>query len=217
MKLDIVKFIPSDMRLKITQEFIKEKGIRPLAREVDVNPKSVYKYKEGSSCPGDEVMEKILASIKKEDSELFEKNMGLLRDEFSSAVNEAMEVEEVLTSGKKAEVSVDQEETERGVVGPEETETTGEEAGGHEPSGEKLSVEKICDKIGVKSPFNRSKVQKILNALDEIQEPGVGDLVEETSLSEDAIEKYLEMLENEDFLEEVESGIYILLTGIEGN
>ncbi len=64
----LAKYIPQDMRLEIAQSVIENNGIRPLARKIDVNPKSVYKYKNGTSHPGDEIMAKILEIADRDDS-----------------------------------------------------------------------------------------------------------------------------------------------------
>ncbi len=86
MDVEITKYIPSEKRLTIAQEVIQEKGIRPLARKLDVNPKSVYKYKNGNAYPGDEVMSKIL-SIAENDTEVdLNDHFNELREDFLSAV-----------------------------------------------------------------------------------------------------------------------------------
>ncbi|MFP4005091.1 MAG: winged helix-turn-helix domain-containing protein [Candidatus Hadarchaeia archaeon] len=214
MRLNIVKYIPPEVRLKITQDFIEEKGIRPLAREIDVNPKSVYKYKEGDSCPGHEVMEKILALVRKENEELYERNMELLENGFSNALDKA------LGGGYSNSVeigveSVGQKATSGASVGSEETDSEGDKTVDFEETSEGIPSEKICSEIGVTNPFNKSKIKKILDSL--VNSPGLSmeELVEETSLSESAIEKYLEMLENNNFVEMDDSG-YKLLVGVGG-
>lgn len=197
--LEIAKFIPSKMRLELAQEVIEERGIRPLARELDVNPKSVYKYKHGTSHPGDEVMSKILAVAKEEGSVSLEGFFERLSESFDRALQESFDMEGVLGPqevGREAGATQEAAAQERD-VGPEPTEREGEPSVDERPTEGGIPKGEVPERIGVTDTFNRLKVEKIVEVLDE--EPGLtlGDVEERTGISGDAVEKYLEMMVSE--------------------
>lgn len=215
--LKLVGFIPSGIRLEIAQEIIERMGIRPLAREIGVNPKSVYKYKHGSAHPGDEVMERILAVAKREDPDLVEKYMDKLREDFSSALGTSIEPKEILKTVEKESAKgrpeVAHVSREGGVV-QKPTDRTSGGSGVAQESTEEVTFDEICERMGVSIPFNRMKVKKILNALLEDPELSLGELVERTALSEGALDKYLEKMISEETVERVDSDVYRLLVEV---
>lgn len=216
MPIEIAKFIPPEMRLEIARRLIAEKGIRPLAREVEVNPKSVYKYKEGTSHPGDEVMSKILAVLKREEPQALDEYLDRLRENFSKAIKAPIDVQEVLSSSREKSTApaLPTPPIEEGAVDRETTSQPPEKSVTQKPTEEEVSIEGICERIGVTSPFNRTKIEKIVNALSETSGLRLDELVEETSLSKDALEKYLGMLSSEEMVERDASGSYGLSIGI---
>ncbi|MCS7131763.1 MAG: hypothetical protein NZ934_03425, partial [Hadesarchaea archaeon] len=86
MKVDIAKYIPSEMRVQIVQDIIAEMGIRPLSNAIGVNSKTVYKYKCGQSCPTDETMAKILTIMKERYPALLMRYVNGLRNNFLAAL-----------------------------------------------------------------------------------------------------------------------------------
>lgn len=216
MTLDIVKFIPPQLRLEITQKIIEENGIRPLAREIGVSPKSVYKYKRGEAHPRDEVMARILAIAKRDAPHLLDEVFDKLRNRFSNALESPIDPEKVLATkpeeqtpskpgplpspGKKG---VDRKSTEEP-----------SKRGVDQKSTEGISFERVFARIGVSEAFNQSKVGKILESLSE-GKLNLSDLVEWTGLSTEAVEKYLEMLEAEEIVELTPSSNYKLSIKLE--
>ena len=83
---DIARFIPSDMRARITKDIIDIIGIRPLSKMIGVNPKTVYKYKQGTARPTDETMKRILAVMEEKNPELFRRYLDMLRISFTEAL-----------------------------------------------------------------------------------------------------------------------------------
>lgn len=230
MVMELAKFIPSKMRLEIAQSVIEEKGIRPLAREVGVNPKSVYKYKRGTSHPGDEIMTKILAVAKKEESISLNKYMEELKGDFSRAIEAPIDAEGILapeeegksvgqgrptpTKEKPVDRGATVETPKKETVDEESTgEVKSEESVDEEPT-EKVSVKEVCEKIGVDSSFNQTKVQKIISTLTESPQISMDELVDMTNLSEKAIEKYLEDLISNEFVEHTAEDEYRLKVNI---
>ncbi len=222
----LAKYIPQDMRLEIAQSVIENNGIRPLARKIDVNPKSVYKYKNGTSHPGDEIMAKILEIADRDDSVPLDKYLEKLHDEFTNALESPLELEEnpeveeeepvagEVESGP-GEVEEKEEEAEE-TVGSESTEEVDKARTVGVESTESLTNEKIYQKIGVTSPFNQTKVRKILEALTTDQQLSISEIVELTGLSEDAIEKYLEKMTNQELVTEVSDNTFSLRIEIQG-
>lgn len=212
------------MRLDIAQEVIEKKGIRPLARELDVNPKSVYKYKQGTAHPGDEVMAKILTIANSEEEISLQDYLDNLREEFLNALKvdigsaDKLEKESERKSmgeesRREGEESSDTDETE-GVV-QRSTEVEDESPSVDEKSTEKLEVSEIFEKINVSKPFNQSKVEKILNALKEEPSSTIGEIIEISNISEGAVEKYLESLTTKNIVGESAEGSYELLVDFE--
>lgn len=205
MEVKITKYIPPERRLTIAQEVIQEEGIRPLARKLDVNPKSVYKYKNGNAHPGDEVMAKIL-SIAEEDTQVdLDNHFKDLREEFISSIEDS--IDELTGSQQENGASTEPEQTQaseeasqENSVGSEPTDENDSESV-DERSTKSLSFDDICEKIGVTGPFNRTKVEKLLDAMEEVQNPKIDELVEESNLSREAVENYLEKLRGKDIIE----------------
>lgn len=217
MCAELAKFIPSEIRLKIAQSVVKEKGIRPLAREIGVNPKSVYKYKEGTANPGDEVMSKILAVAEQEDSIKLEEYLKELKSEFLEALELSFEPKQVLTGGPEEQKDVSEPksptaEEKKGVV-QESTDQRATEKSVDEKS--TLTVEEVYNRIGVKKPFNRSKVEKIIGSFSESSRPNLNEIVELSGLSEEATEKYLEKLASEKIVNRDSQNTYSLSVEIE--
>lgn len=211
--MELVKFIPPDQRLEMAQDIIEETGIRPLAREIEVNPKSVYKYKEGQAHPGNEVMKKIMAVIEREDPDLLEEHLDRLRKRFEDSFYSSIDSEEVL-SGPQEGSEVEAVDAETEAVDSEETGEKPEESVSQQ-STEKVSMDFVWESIGVSTPFNRMKVEKIIDALDESSELQLSEIEEMTSVSGEAIESYLEELISEELVEEVEPGVFSLEVRVE--
>ncbi len=223
MEVEITKYIPSDKRLAIAQEVVEEEGIRPLARQLDVNPKSVYKYKKGNAHPGDEVMSKIL-SIAEEDTEIdLDEHLDELREDFLSALESrkgemGAEEESEDTSTESGTGKDSEEVSKEDSVGPESTEEKESPESVDEKTTESLDLDEICDKIDVTSPFNRTKVEKLLGAMKELENPEIEELIEESNLSRGAVEKYLERLQGKDLIDKSNEGTYNIKINIsEGN
>lgn len=225
MAVKLTKYIPSKMRLDIAQEVIEKKGIRPLARELDVNPKSVYKYKQGTAHPGDEVMAKILTIANSEEEISLQDYLDNLREEFLNALEvdirsadnpekESEQESPVEKSKKEGGESSTSEETED--VVQRSTEAEDESSSVDEKSTEKLELSEIFEKINVTKPFNQSKVEKILNALKEEPSSTVEEIIEISNISEGAVEKYLERLTTKNIVGESADGTYELLVKFEG-
>lgn len=232
MIIELAKFIPSKMRLEIAQNVIEKKGIRPLAREVGVNPKSIYKYKHGNSHPSNEVMTKILAVAEREESIPLKDYIEKLEGDFSQAIESPIDVENILASeeeeGEKAseqekptpakEESVDRgatgETSEKESVDEESTEEAESEETVDEEPTEEVSLDEICEKIGVKDSFNQTKVQKIISTLVESPQININELIDMTNLSEDAIQKYLEDLVSEGLVKHTAEDKYHLTVDI---
>lgn len=217
MSAELAKFIPSEIRLKIAQSVVKEKGIRPLAREIGVNPKSVYKYKEGTANPGDEVMSKILAVAEQEDSIKLEEYLEELKSEFLEALELSFEPKQILTGDSEEQKGVSEAksptaEEKKGVV-QESTDRKPTEKSVDEKS--TLAMEEVYNRIGVKKPFNRSKVEKIIGSFSESSRPDLNEIVELSGLSEEATEKYLEKLASEKIVNRDSQNTYRLSVEIE--
>ena len=205
MEVKITKYIPPERRLTIAQEVIQEEGIRPLARKLDVNPKSVYKYKNGNAHPGDEVMAKIL-SIAEEDTEVdLNYHFEDLREDFISSIEDSLDEltgsqQEEDSSTEPEQIQTSEDASKEDTVGSEPTEE-GDSEGVDERSTMSLSFDEICEKIGVTGPFNRSKVEKLFDAMEEVKNPNIDELVEESNLSRGAVENYLEKLRDNDIID----------------
>lgn len=231
MATKLTKYIPPNMRLEIAQDVIEEKGIRPLARKLDVNPKSVYKYKQGSAHPGDEVMAKILAAAGADEKIALRNYLENLREDFLDALEvdfdttETIEEEkEELTDqegeaeesgeaegGTEEEESVDQETTEGGSVVQETTEGEKKQSSVDEEPTKKLRLGDVFNKIDVTKPFNQSKVEKILNTLSEEPNSTLEEIMDISNLSQEAVEKYLERMESENLVTKNPQGSYKLV------
>lgn len=218
--MELAKFIPPEIRLEIAQDVVREVGIRPLARKLDVNPKSVYKYKRGTSHPGDEIMTKILAVAEGEDSISLNGYLRRLREDFSRALEEKIEPEEVLSpeetsptgpSAQRAETTeeepVDQKPTEPPGGTPVDEQPTEETA-------EEVSLNEVHEALGVSNPFAQSKAEKLIGALEESPNSNMEEIMDMSGLSDDAVEKYLELLESHDFVESTPEGNWHLLVEI---
>lgn len=217
MSLELVNFIPPGIRLEMAQRIIKKMGIRPLAREIGVNPKSVYKYKQGSARPGNEAMTRILAVVKREDPALLEEYLDKLRENFFSSLETPIEPAEILSSIEResaGRTSKTLPPSREKSVARKPTPRTSGEVGVTEKATEEASLDEICEKIGVSSPFNRMKIEKITNALSERSGLRLEELVERTGLSGDAAEKYLEKMISESIVGRDASGAYKLSVDI---
>ncbi len=213
MSKSVTKYIPSEMRLEIAQEVVREKGIRPLARKLDVNPKSVYKYKNGEAYPGDDVMDKLL-EIADSDSEItLNDYMDSLREDFLSALDQSFEFSE--GTGEESSTVGQQTHEEGGTEPSEGSESTDESEKDVDGESTKYSLSEIYEEIDVTSPFNQTKVEKLIGALKELENPKIVGLIEGSNLSREAVEKYLEKLGSVDLVEEDEQGVYSLKAKVE--
>lgn len=212
MKVEIAKFIPSELRREITLRLIDKKGIRPLAREIGVNPKSVYKYKQGTANPGDEVFSRVLALTQKEDSMFLNEYLEKVESKFSNALGAKINPDQILTQpdkNLKGGKDVKDGGKEGSSVGHKSTEESAEESTVVEGSTlEQVPTEEICDRVGVSDPFKRSKVDKIVGEINLASEIKLPELVEQTGLSTEAVEKYLDMLLSEEIIRRNSSGGY---------
>ncbi len=215
--MDLAKFIPAEMRLELAQRVIEETGIRPLARQIDVNPKSVYKYKRGTSHPGDEIMEKILAVAAKEDSIPLNEYLERLRENFSEALGGSIDPQEVLGSGEGEPKSGPKEQTESGIVDQKSTEKPQkEEKGVGERPTDNIRFDELCDSMGVSTPFERSKLEKFVDAFSEFPEIDFDEIIELSGLSESAVEKYIDKMKSDGFIKETSEDSYQILVSVEG-
>lgn len=218
MVLDIAKFIPAEMRLEIAQKVIRVKGIRPLARELGVNPKSVYKYKQGTSHPTNEIMSKILAVADREESISLDIYYDTLRESFSSALDQEISAEKVLDlTEESSEVSHSTvEESKPASVGPKTTEKSEAEVSvGERSTDEVFSLDMLCEEIGVTTPFNRSKVKKVVGFLKETSGLNLTEIVDLTGLSMDAVERHLELMISKGFVADDSEDGYRLKVEVE--
>lgn len=214
--MDLAKFVPSEMRLELAREVIEKTGIRPLARKIDVNPKSVYKYKRGTSHPSDKIMSKIIAVAAQEDSVSLNEYLDRLRMNFSKALEDQVESEGVLATASKEESTSQHPPAEVENVDQEPTERMEEQKSVVEQSTEEIEFDKLCDVMEVSTLFERSKLEKFIDAFIESPKLGLGELVELSGLSETAVEKYIERMEAEDFIEKDSKGRYQILVNING-
>lgn len=214
----LVKFIPSEIRLEMAQEIIKKIGIRPLARKIGVNPKSVYKYKQGTARPSDEVMAKLLAVAKQEDPTLLENYLNSLQEGFEDAMEARIDPSNLLSSGKAGEGETVSKYSPKKVktVAQQTTEETKSKTPVDQEPTKPTSLDEICKTLDVSDPFDRIKVEKIVDTLLEVSEIEMGDLVESTGLSNEAVEKYLDEMEAEELVERTSSGSYQLSVKVEG-
>lgn len=212
MAIEIAKFIPSELRREVTLRLIEEKGIRPLAREIGVNPKSVYKYKEGTANPGDEVFSKVLALTQKEDSMFLNEYLEKIESQFLDALGSEIDPDKILTQSyedAKGGKEVKDEGEEESSVDSRTTEESVEESAVVEgPTLEQVSTDEIFDRVGVSDPFKRTKLEKIVGAINLASEVNLPELVEQTGLSTEAVEKYLDMLLSEEIIRRNSSGGY---------
>lgn len=218
MVSNLVKFIPSETRLEMAQKITKKMGIRPLARKIGLNPKSVYKYKQGAARPSDEVMVKLLAVAKQEDPSLLDEYLNRLREKFEDAMEVPINPKELLRSEKIGEEKAISKTPSKKAKTVSQQSTEGEKSEAsvvQEPT-ESLSIDDICETLDISGPFDRIKVEKIIDSLMEVSEINMEDLVESTNLSNDAVEKYLEKMEVKEFVERNPSGLYKLSVKVDG-
>lgn len=215
--MDLAKFIPSEMRLELAREVIEKTGIRPLARKIEVNPKSVYKYKRGTSHPSDEIMSKIIAVAAQEDSVSLNEHLERLKGNFSNALESQIEPEEVLEPmGGEEDSTSPSLSTKVDVVDQESTEQMEGQKSVVERSTEDIKFDELCDVMGVSTPFDRSKLEKFIGAFRESPKLGLNELIELSGLSESAVEKYIERMEAENFIKRDAEGNYQILVNISG-
>lgn len=190
MDLEAFKFVPAEMRIQFIRELIGREGIRPLARKIGVNSKTVYKYKEGSSHPRDETMAKIW-EVMKDNPDLFERQLDRLRSSFLEAVGPRGSEEISLKMGVPQ--IVDQKPTE-------------EEVG----VGESFSSTEVLERVGVWGSFERAKMEKVLKVFQD--EPGLDldEIVRRSGLSSKAVGRFVERLVSEGVLRETSPGVYEL-------
>lgn len=232
MPINLTKFIPPKTRLEIAQKVIEEKGIRPLAREIDVNPKSVYKYKKGSSSPGDEVMSKILLIASQEGTVPLEDYLEQLKKEFLHSLEQPIKPEKAPEEKQKEKptapepTEVSKEEQEQAVV-QETTPTAVDQKETTEPSAEttqptvdkkpteKISLQEIINRTGVTDPFEQTKVEKIVQTISKEGELSFDEITELTGITEEATERYLDNLTTEKLIRQTNSNTYKLTVNIE--
>lgn len=205
---EIAKFIPSKMRSEIVQELIREMGIRPLSREIDVNPKTVYNYKHGTSSPGDDTMGRILVLMCENWPVLLERHLSKLKDEFHNALEipiEEIHAGEELTDRRPTSEAVEVEEVPK--KEPVDSRPT---------LIREVGFNELFNEIGVSTPFERMKARNLLNTFGDARELSIDEIIEESGLSREAVEKYLGLLTSEGFIREKSSGSYGLIVRITG-
>lgn len=189
---EIAKFVPSDMRIKITQEIIEKIGIRPLSNLIGTNSKTVYRYKLGTACPTDPVMSKILGVMNEKSPELFAQFTSELNSKFTSAISGG----EILREGPSAEVQpkILEKITPKKLPG-------------------ELTRFEIYEKIGA-NPLERMVLARIIAALQVMETPSEEEISEKYHLQPETVGKYLKKLEELEYVEGDSNGRHRLLVKI---
>ena len=195
----IAKFVPSDMRARIVKEMIGEMGIRPLSNAIGVNPKTVYKYKNGEALPKDETFAKILGVAREKYPTLFDKYVDELRESFSVALKFPL----VLGAARVKEPK----RVPRQALPPPLAEP---EPKIELPRPKEVTKFEVYGRLGVSSPLDRMKLAKILGALRGMHTFGVADIARESNLPAAIVEKYTRMLAGAGYAEKISPGTYRL-------
>lgn len=194
---NIAKFVPSDMRIRITKDIIDAVGIRPLSKMIGVNPKTVYKYKHGTACPTDEKMARILAVMRVKNPNLFGKYLKMLRTSFMRALEEPV--------GRIRRIS---EELSLGQFKSSRPKPVRQKFPSTEPA--QISKFEIYNRLKLTSPPDRMKLAKILAIAGGMQSFGVKDLAQKANIPLNSVKEYVEKLVDTGFLKESSSGAYQL-------
>ena len=197
MEENIAKFVPSDMRIKITKDIIGTVGIRPLSKMIGVNPKTVYKYKHGTACPTDEKMARILAVMKEKNPNLFREYLNALRTSFMRALEKPVE-----------KIRKIPEEPKRGRFKSPRPQSLRQKFSPAEPV--QISKFEIYNRLGLASPPDRMKLAKILAVTGGMRSFSVKDLAQKTNIPPGVVREYLEKLIDAGFLRESSPGTYQL-------
>lgn len=208
MNVNIVKFMPPDMRAKIVQDVIAGMGIRPLSNAIGVNSKTVYKYKFGFSCPTDETMVKILMVTREKYPNLFEKYVSELRDNFSTALKisptlETLPVKNPKVTPPKPKPVKKLQHHEAQKVKVETTEPV------------EVSKFVVYEKLGLSNPSDRIMLAKILAAMQGAQTFSPSAIAEKSNAPQDIVEKYADMLIKVGYAEKIARGMYRLAAKIQ--
>lgn len=198
-KGNIARFIPSDMRTRITKDIIDAVGIRPLSKMISVNPKTVYKYKHGAARPTDETMARILAVVKEKDPNLFKGYLDALHTNFVRALEAPVEVGRKVPKKPKRGPK-----TKPNLPRSEPLKRRGLPA---EPPAQ-LSKFEIYNKLGLASPPDRMKLAKILAVAEGMESFGVEDLAQKANVTHANTKKYFEMLVDAGYLKKISRGTY---------
>lgn len=200
-KENIARFMPSDMRARITKDIIDAVGIRPLSKMISVNPKTVYKYKHGAARPTDETMARILAVVKEKDSNRFKEYLDALRTSFVRALETPVEVSREAPKKPKRGVRVRPK--------PPRSKPLERKVPPAEPPAQ-LSKFEIYNKLGLTSPPDRMRLAKILAVAEGIQSFSAKGLAQKANLPLTTAKKYFEMLVGAGYLRKISRGTYQL-------
>lgn len=207
VRVDIAKFIPSDMRARMVQDVIAEMGIRPLSNAIGVNSKTVYKYKCGSSCPTNETMAGILMLMREKYPSLLEKYINELHNNFSVALGAlpTLKVQPI----KEPRVIPRTKSTQRQRQPKMEK---------HEPAPREVTeVTKfmIYESLGLSNPADRMTLAKILAVMQGAQTFNTADIAQKSNISQDLVDRYTNKLVETGHVEKISSGAYRLAVKIQ--
>jgi hypothetical protein len=193
--MEIVKFMPTEMRLRIVKEMVTRMGIRPLATTIDVNSKTIYKYKLGLAAPTDDTMDKILTTLAQRYPDLFEKYMSELKDKFRSAF-ENMEVS-TIKSIERASTHAKKEEA-----------PLARQAAAKIPT--EMTKFEIYERLRIISPADRIVWSKVLAIMQGMQTFSPADVSQRSSLAQEELLKMFQSLEKAGYLREISPNRYRL-------
>ncbi len=205
-KGNIARFMPPDMRTRITKDIIDVVGIRPLSKMISVNPKTVYKYKHGTARPTDGTMARILAVVKEKDPNQFREYLDALRTSFVRALEAPVEVGREVPKKPKLGPRVRPK--------PPRSKPLERKVLPVEPPAQ-LSKFEMYSKLGLASPPDRMKLAKILAVVEGMESFSAKDLAQKANIPLATVKKYFEMLVDAGYLKKISRGTYQLRVKIQ--
>ncbi len=194
--MEIAKFVPSEMRMKIVRDIIEKIGIRPVSNSVGVNSKTVYKYKLREAVPKDETFAKLLELLRERDPPTFDKYVRELEREFFHALGLISATPKIGNGWRETPLPPQARAEQKGEVKRSEIE---------------VSRFEIYERLGIQSPLERMGLAKILGILQGLREFRLEDLERKIILPRHVVEKYVEMLVKHGYLRETPRGTYEVL------
>ncbi len=207
-------FVPSEMRVQLVDELLKQISVRGLSRAIRVDPRAVIKYKNRQSYPSDEVFVRILSFACSRFKNLYDFFIAILESEFNKS--EVPLVEEFPEEPRMGRPRVIKQPPERPkVIVPERPEPPGPEVPVEpresqiQPLPPRMHAHEVVNKLGPETMALRKAYGSLLSLAAKLRNFTPTQLITEFNCPVQVASNFCDRLVSQGVASQ-EGGIYML-------